>query len=60
MRIEIVNRLIHKVMGRTRKRQASVEADLLLQQTDIRRLRGKVKWESDLNESRLNRARQTR
>jgi Arc/MetJ family transcription regulator len=60
--IEIDDRLMSEAMRRTGAptKRAAVEAGLrLLAQTyaqgSIRRLRGKVKWEGDLNESRLGR-----
>jgi Arc/MetJ family transcription regulator len=60
--IEIDDRLMKEAMrssGRRTKR-ATVEAALRLlvqvrQQAGIRRLRGKIQWEGDLNESRLGR-----
>ena len=60
--IEIDDRLMKEAMrssGRRTKR-ATVEAGLRLlvqvrQQVGIRRLRGKIQWEGDLNESRLGR-----
>ena len=62
--IEIDDRLMHEAMrssGTTTK--ATVEAGLrLLVQTHaqgaIRRLRGKVRWEGDLEQSRLSRIRE--
>jgi Arc/MetJ family transcription regulator len=60
--IEIDDQLMSEAMRRTgaRTKKAAVEAGLrLLAQTyaqgSIRRLRGRVKWEGDLNESRLGR-----
>lgn len=62
--IEIDDRLIQQAMqaSGTSTKRAAVEAALQLlvkthSQTAIRRLRGKVKWEGDLNESRLGRVR---
>jgi Arc/MetJ family transcription regulator len=60
--IEIDDRLMKEAMrssGRRTKR-ATVEAALRLlvqvrRQAGIRRLRGKIQWEGDLNESRLGR-----
>jgi Arc/MetJ family transcription regulator len=62
--IEIDDRLMRRAMknsGATTKR-AVVEAALRLlikthSQTSIRRLKGKVRWEGSLAESRLGRAR---
>jgi Arc/MetJ family transcription regulator len=63
--IDIDDRLMSEAMRRSgaRTKRAAVEAGLrLLAQTyaqgSIRRLRGKVKWEGDLNESRLGRVRE--
>ena len=60
--IELDDQLIHQAMrsSGTRTKRAAVEAGLRLlvkthSQSAIRRLRGKVKWEGDLNESRLGR-----
>ena len=62
--IEIDDHLIHRAMraSGTSTKRAAVEAALQLlvkthSQTAIRRLRGKVQWEGDLNESRLSRVR---
>ncbi len=64
MRTNIVidDRLIHKAMKATglRTKRAVVEAglQLLIQvkaQTGIRRLRGKIKWEGNLNAMRASR-----
>jgi Arc/MetJ family transcription regulator len=63
--IEIDDQLMHQAMrssGAPTKR-AVVEAGLRLllkthSQGAIRKLRGKVQWEGDLNESRLGRARE--
>ena len=59
--IEINDRLLRDVMRITgaSTKSAAVEAALQLlvktySQTAIRRLRGKVQWEGDLNESRLD------
>ena len=61
--IEIDEQLVSKAMGSSgaRTKKAVVEAGLRLlvkthSQTAIRRLRGKVQWEGDLNESRLGRS----
>ena len=61
--IEIDDRLIAQAMRRSgaRTKKAAVEAGLrLLAQThaqgSTRRLRGKVQWEGDLNQSRMSRA----
>jgi Arc/MetJ family transcription regulator len=60
--IEIDDRLMDQALriSRARTKRAAVEAALRLlikvhSQTAIRRLRGKVKWEGDLGESRLGR-----
>ena len=60
--IEIDDRLMREAMRSSgaRTKRATVEAALRLlvrlrRQTAIRQLRGKVKWEGDLNESRLGR-----
>lgn len=60
--IEIDDRLIRQAMrsSRTRTKRAAVEAGLRLlietwRQTSIRRLRGKIRWKGDLNQSRLGR-----
>ena len=60
--IEIDDRLIHQAMRSSgaRTKRAAVEAGLRLlvkthSQSSIRRLRGKVQWEGNLNESRLGR-----
>ncbi len=60
--IDIDDRLMREAMKRSgaRTKRAAVEAGLkLLAQThaqaSIRRLRGKVRWEGDLNQSRLGR-----
>lgn len=60
--IELDDQLIRRAMrsSGTRTKRAAVEAGLRLlvkthAQTAIRRLRGKVKWEGDLNQSRLGR-----
>jgi Arc/MetJ family transcription regulator len=62
--IEIDDQLVSKAMRSSgaRTKKAVVEAGLRLlvkthSQTAIRRLRGKVQWEGDLNESRLGRFR---
>jgi len=58
--IEIDDQLVSKAMRSSgaRTKKAAVEAGLRLlvkthSQTAIRKLRGKVQWEGDLNESRL-------
>jgi Arc/MetJ family transcription regulator len=60
--IEIDDRLMDQALRSSgaRTKRAAVEAALRLlvkthSQTAIRRLRGKVKWEGDLDESRLGR-----
>lgn len=60
--IEIDDQLVHQAMrfSGTRTKRGAVEAALRLlvkthSQTAIRRLRGKVRWEDDLNESRVGR-----
>ena len=60
--IEIDDQLVSKAMRSSgaRTKKAVVEAGLRLlvkthAQRAIRRLRGKVQWEGDLNESRLGR-----
>lgn len=57
MQIGIVNRLVHKLKlmraSRTKNKHAAAKSDLL-PQLAVRRLRGKVRWEGDLNESRLD------
>ena len=60
--IEIDDRLMREAMRSSgaRTKRATVETALRLlvrlrRQTAIRQLRGKVKWEGDLNESRLGR-----
>jgi Arc/MetJ family transcription regulator len=55
---ELVNQAMRTSGARTKK--AVVEAGLRLlvkthSQTAIRKLRGKVQWEGDLNESRMSR-----
>lgn len=61
--IEIDDQLVSKAMRSSgaRTKKAVVEAGLRLlvkthSQTAIRRLRGKVQWQGDLNESRLGRS----
>lgn len=61
--IEIDDKLVHDAMRSSgvRTKKAAVEAGLRLlvktySQGAIRKLRGKVQWEGDLNESRLGRA----
>ena len=63
--IDIDDRLMHEAMrsSGTATKKATVEAGLrLLVQTHaqgaIRRLRGKVRWEGDLEQSRLSRIRE--
>lgn len=63
--IEIDERLIRRAMraSGTSTKRAAVEAALELlvktkSQTFIRRLRGKVQWEGDLEQSRLGRTAQ--
>jgi Arc/MetJ family transcription regulator len=60
--IDIDDRLMHQAMrsSRSRTKRAAVEAGLrlLIQtrgQAGIRRLRGKVRWDGNLNKSRLGR-----
>ena len=60
--IEIDDRLMHQAMRRSgsRTKRAAVEAGLRLlirtwAQTSMRRLRGKVQWEGDLDKSRRGR-----
>jgi Arc/MetJ family transcription regulator len=60
--IEIDDRLMRQAMksSRSRTKRAAVEAGLRLlietrAQTTIRRLRGKLRWEGDLDTSRLGR-----
>jgi Arc/MetJ family transcription regulator len=62
--IDIDDRLMRQAMQRSRARtkKAVVEAGLKLlvathAQSSIRRLRGKVQWEGDLNQSRQSRTR---
>jgi Arc/MetJ family transcription regulator len=62
--IEIDDRLMHEAMRSSGKatKKAVVEAGLRLlvqthAQTSIRRLRGKVQWHGDLNQSRQGRVR---
>jgi Arc/MetJ family transcription regulator len=63
--IEIDDRLMREAMQRSgaRTKRAAVEAGLRLlaethAQGSIRRLRGKVVWEGDLQQSRLTRVRE--
>jgi Arc/MetJ family transcription regulator len=63
--IEIDDRLMREAMRRsgTRTKRAAVEAGLRLlakthAQGSIRRLRGKVAWEGNLQQSRLTRVRE--
>jgi Arc/MetJ family transcription regulator len=60
--IEIDDRLMRQAIRHSgaKTKKAAVEKGLRLlvnthAQTSIRRLRGKVKWEGDLNQSRLGR-----
>ena len=60
--IEIDDRLMRQAMrsSRARTKRAAVEAGLRLliqtrAQATIRRLRGKIRWDGDLNASRLGR-----
>lgn len=60
--IEIDDQLVNQAMRTSgvRTKKAVVEAGLRLpvkthSQTAVRKLRGKVQWEGDLNESRLGR-----
>ncbi len=60
--IEIDDQLMRQAMrsSRARTKRAAVEAGLRLlvqtrAQASIRRLRGKVRWQGDLNASRLGR-----
>jgi len=62
--IDLDDRLMRRAMRCTgaATKKAVVEAGLRLlvrthSQTSIRRLRGKVRWEGELNQSRLGRAR---
>jgi Arc/MetJ family transcription regulator len=64
--IEIDDQLIRQAMRTSgaKTKRAAVEAGLRLlvqthAQTAIRQLRGKVKWEGDLNESRRGRVRES-
>lgn len=61
--IDIDDRLMRQAMRRsgTRTKKATVEAGLKMlidthAQTAVRRLRGKVRWEGNLDESRRGRA----
>lgn len=61
--VEIDDRLMREAMRRSgaETKKAAVEKGLRLlvsthSQTSIRRLRGKVKWDGNLNESRLGRS----
>jgi Arc/MetJ family transcription regulator len=63
--IEIDDSLMREAMRRSgaSTKKAAVEAGLRMlvkmhSQTAIRRLKGKVRWEGDLNESRLGRVRE--
>jgi Arc/MetJ family transcription regulator len=64
--IEIDDQLVREAMRSSgaRTKKAAVEAGLQLlvkthSQGAIRKLRGKVKWEGDLNESRKSRVRES-
>lgn len=64
--IEIDDDLVHQAMRSSgvRTKKAAVEAGLRLlvkthSQTAIRKLRGKVKWEGDLTQSRQGRTRES-
>jgi Arc/MetJ family transcription regulator len=63
--IDIDDKLMREAMRRsgTSTKKETVEAALqllveTLSQTSVRRLKGKVKWEGDLNQSRLGRIRE--
>jgi Arc/MetJ family transcription regulator len=63
--IDIDDRLMREAMRRSgaRTKRAAVEAGLRLlaethAQGSIRRLRGKIAWKGDLNQSRLTRVRE--
>jgi Arc/MetJ family transcription regulator len=63
--IEIDDQLIHEAMrsSGTHTKRAAVEAGLRLlvkthEQAAFRRLRGKVRWEGNLEESRLGRVKE--
>ncbi|HEX5233924.1 MAG TPA: type II toxin-antitoxin system VapB family antitoxin [Silvibacterium sp.] len=63
--IELDDQLIHQAMRSSgaRTKRAAVEAGLRLlvkthSQIATRRLRGKVQWEGNLNQSRLSRVRE--
>ena len=63
--IDIDDRLMREAMRRSgaSTKKATVEAALqllveTLSQTSIRRLKGKIKWEGDLNQSRVGRVRE--
>lgn len=60
--IDIDDRLMRQAMksSKSRTKRAVVEAGLLLlvqtrAQANVRRLRGKIRWEGDLDKSRLGR-----
>jgi Arc/MetJ family transcription regulator len=61
LKVEIDDNLMRQAMrsGKYRSRKAAIEAGLRLLvlrgQTRIRRLRGKIAWDGDLEESRLGR-----
>ena len=64
--IEIDDQLVRQAMRSSgvRTKKAAVEAGLQLlvkthSQSAIRKLRGKVKWEGDLNQSRQGRVRES-
>ena len=63
--IDIDDRLMRRAMRESgaRTKKATVEAGLRLlvdtyAQTAVRRLKGKVRWEGDIEESRLGRVRE--
>ena len=63
--IDIDDKLMREAMRRsgtsTKKETVETALQLLvetLSQTSVRRLKGKVKWEGDLNQSRLGRIRE--
>ncbi len=65
MNIDIDDQLVNQAMRSSgaRTKKAAVEAGLRLlvktySQTGIRKLRGNVKWEGNLNESRMGRLRE--
>lgn len=63
--IEIDDQLVHQAMraAGARTKRAAVQAGLQLlvkthSQASIRKLRGKIQWEGDLNKSRMDRLRE--